>query len=151
MVQRPADLDTACTLALLQEEALKPVHRKEFCKSDTSVFSKMATIKGALPPPPPLPRLQGAPDDKTMAHAPVGSSTDAKLSALRSYRKSRGLCIRCGDKWHPGHKCAANLQLHVLQEIFDLCHENFIGDVSEEDQSPDEDGQLNMLLSAFVW
>jgi hypothetical protein len=109
MVQRPTDLDTACTLALLQEEALEPVHRKEFRKSDTSIFSKTATIKGALPPPPPLPRLQGAPDDKTMAHALAGSSTDAKLSALRSYRKSRGLYIRCGDKWHPGHKCAANL------------------------------------------
>lgn len=116
MVQRPCDLDSACTLALLQEEALEPDHRREFKKSDTSIFSKTTNIKGALPLPPALPRPHVATDEKKVAPAVAGSSTDDKLSASCSYRKARGLCIRCGDKWHPGHKC--NLQLHVLQEIF---------------------------------
>jgi hypothetical protein len=36
-----------------------------------------------------------------------------------------------------------------LQEIFDLCHEDFVGDVvSAEEQLTDEAGQRNMLLSA---
>jgi hypothetical protein len=56
MVQRPVDLDAACTLALLQEEALEPGHRHEFKKPDSSIFSKTATIKGALALPPPVPR-----------------------------------------------------------------------------------------------
>ncbi|CAD6264066.1 unnamed protein product [Miscanthus lutarioriparius] len=94
MVQCPCDLDFACTLALLQEEALEPGHRRDFKKSDTSIFSKTANIKGALPLPPPLPRAHVATDEKKGAHAVPGSSTDDKLSALRSYRKARGLCIR---------------------------------------------------------
>lgn len=56
MVQRPVDLDAARTLALLQEEALEPGHRHEFKKPDSSIFSKTATIKGALALPPPVPR-----------------------------------------------------------------------------------------------
>lgn len=76
----------------------------------------------------------------------TGASTDDKLSALRTYRKARGLCIRCADKWQPGHKC--NLQLHVLQEFFDLCHEDYQEPGTACDQSTEDDSQLNMLLSA---
>jgi hypothetical protein len=51
MVQCPGDLDYVCTLALLQEEALDPGPRREFKKSDSSIFNKSASIKGALPMP----------------------------------------------------------------------------------------------------
>ncbi|CAD6232454.1 unnamed protein product [Miscanthus lutarioriparius] len=146
MVQRPGDLDSACTLALLQEEALDPGPRREFKKSDNSIFNKSANIKGALPMPPPIPRPHVTNDEKKAQHAVTGASTDDKLSAVRTYRKARGLCIRCGDKWQPGHKC--NLQLHVLQEFFDLCHEDYQEPDTACDQSPDDEGQLNMLLSA---
>lgn len=50
--------------------------------------------------------------------------------ALRANRKARGLCVRCGDKWVPGHRCAPNLQLHVLQEVWDICHQDFSEDTS---------------------
>lgn len=56
----------------------------------------------------------------------------------------------CGEKWHQGHKCATNIQLHALQEVWELCQDAF----SEEDQidqteptTPPAD-QLFMLLSA---
>jgi hypothetical protein len=64
---------------------------------------------------------------------------------LRSYWKARGLCIQCVDKWHPGHKC--NLQLHVLKEIFDLCHEDCQETDSTCEQLTKEEGHLNLLLS----
>lgn len=96
--------------------------------------------------PPPLPRPHVAGDDKKTQHIVPGASTDDKLLALRNYRKARGLCIRCGEKWQPGHKC--NLQLHVLQEFFDLCHEDYQEPEIASNQSLDDDGQLNMLLSA---
>lgn len=98
MVQRPCDLDSACTLALLQEEALEPSHRRDFKKYDTSIFTKTTNIKGALPLPPPLPRAHVATNEKKGAYAVPSSSTDDKLSALRSYWKARGLCIQCVDK-----------------------------------------------------
>lgn len=52
LVQRPPDLDAACTLALLQEEVVKPRRRHEVCKSDGFPFIKSPVTKAALPLPP---------------------------------------------------------------------------------------------------
>lgn len=114
LIQRPLNLDTACTLALLQEEALDHGNRREFKRSDHSAFSKYPASKGALPLPLPPPRPAAAPpgddkkqlEDKKPFQRP---SVDDRLSALRANRKARGLCVRCGDKWVPGHRCAPNL------------------------------------------
>jgi hypothetical protein len=66
LVQHPQDLDTACTLALLQEEAIEPGQRREFHKTDGSPFAKPQASKGALPLPPPPARAAVRPpiDDK---------------------------------------------------------------------------------------
>ncbi|MFS9531730.1 hypothetical protein Q6247_26580, partial [Klebsiella pneumoniae] len=45
LLHRPVDLDTACTLALLQEEVAEPVKQKEFSKRDPKYWSKPA-VKG---------------------------------------------------------------------------------------------------------
>lgn len=98
LVARPQDLDTAATLALLQEEALDQGRRREFKKPDGSVFSRSATIKGALPlpSPPPRPTPPGAvPDDRRPGHKT--RAVDDKFSNLCSSRKAHGLCVRCAD------------------------------------------------------
>lgn len=68
LVARPSDLDTACTLALLQEEAVDQGHRKDFKSSGNSVFSKSANVCGKLPlpPPPPRPQQQGVAEEKRL-------------------------------------------------------------------------------------
>jgi hypothetical protein len=33
---------------------------------------------------------------------------------------AKGLCRKCGEKWHKGHTCATAVQLNVLHEIWDL-------------------------------
>ena len=53
-----------------------------------------------------------------------GRGIESKLNTLRDYRRARGLCIHCGDKWSRGHKCSETVQLHVLQEFWDICHSN---------------------------
>lgn len=149
LVQRPCDLDTACTLALLQEEAGDHGRRKEFKKPDSSIFSKSTTIKGALPLPPPPPRPPAPPpsDDKHQMLSGKSTSTDDKLLALRAYRKARGLCFRCAEKWSFGHKCPPSIQLHVLQEVFDLCQDECLESLeSAPTHQPSE--QLFMVLSA---
>lgn len=121
LVQRPQTLDAACTLALLQEEAADPGQHKDIKKNDGFPSFKPPAAKTAgLPPPPPKPgvsqpaEVRKASDDKR----PPGRPTmDERLQSLRSYRRARGLCIRCAEKWHPGHKCAPVLQLHALQEV----------------------------------
>lgn len=151
LVARPHNLDTACTLALLQEEAVDQGSRKEFKHADGSLFTRNATIKGTLPLPPPVRAQTSEPfqavrsaEDKRLPPR----SIDDKLAKLRSYRKTQGLCVRCGEKWAPGHRCAPVPQLHALQEVWALCSDAF----SDSDQVPSEDSvatdQAFMLLSS---
>lgn len=151
LVAHPRDLDSVCTLALLQEEVLNQGNHKELKRSEASPFACTATIKGVLPLPPP-PRRPPAPpeaiDDKRAAAKPT--SVDDRLSTLRSYHRARGLCIRCGDKWAPGHRCAPVPQIHALQEVWNLCVEAFqevdATDPPKEEQAALE--QVFMLLSS---
>ncbi|CAD6334022.1 unnamed protein product [Miscanthus lutarioriparius] len=117
---------------------------------------KSTTIKGALPlpPPPPRPALLPAPierragDDKKPGNQPA--RLDDKLSMLRSFRKARGLCVRCGDKWVPGHKCAATPQLHALQKVWEMCQEYFSesDSASPQDDTPSPSSEMFLMLSS---
>jgi hypothetical protein len=42
-----------------------------------------------------------------------------KFKALRAYRRAKGLCDRCAEKWSKGHKCACSVQLHAMQEMLE--------------------------------
>lgn len=37
-----------------------------------------------------------------------------------AFKKAKGLCYKCGSRWHPGHKCATNVPLHVVEELWQL-------------------------------
>lgn len=155
LVQRLADLDTACSLALLQEEAVKPTWHKEFKRSDGPSFIKPSFIRGPLPlPPPPRPAPPGAPankqhpEERRPDHRRV--SVDDKLQSLCSYHKARGLCMRCGEKWHQGHKCAPAIHLHALQEVWDLYQDLFVEGDNTEPDTPVHTEKMFMLLSAAV-
>lgn len=42
---------------------------------------------------------------------------DGKLSALKAYRRAKGLCFKCGERWSQSHRCSANVPLHVVEEM----------------------------------
>jgi hypothetical protein len=96
----------------------------------------------------PRPRT-GPPDDRHPEHRrfPVND----KLQSLRSYRRMCELCMCCEEKWHQGHNCAANIQLHALQEVWELCQDALSKDQTDQTEptTPPTD-QLFMLLSAAV-
>ena len=107
IVQRPQDLDTACSLALWQEEALEPGRRRDVRRTDGFSLSKAPASKSVSSPGRPVVSIaddKRQPDDRRIPPRPP--NVDEKLQTLRSYRKARGLCIRCGERWQPGHKCA---------------------------------------------
>jgi hypothetical protein len=56
--------------------------------------------------------------------------------------------MRCGEKWHQGHKCSPALQLHALQEVWDLCEDLFTEADTSEPDTPVAAEQTFMLLSA---
>jgi hypothetical protein len=58
--------------------------------------------------------------------APPRVDKSTPVASLRAYRRARGLCDKCAEKWHPDHKCSSTVQLNALQEVFDLFAEDSI-------------------------
>jgi hypothetical protein len=56
------------------------------------------------------------------------TNADTKVAALRVYRMTRGLCHFCAEKWGKGHKCSTTVQLHAIQELWELL-------VSDQDET----------------
>jgi hypothetical protein len=161
LIQRPKDLDSVCTLALLQEEVVEPSRRRKVRRMDGFQFIKAPAPKGPMPLPPPLvwagvplvPADTKPQDDRRPP--PRASTLEDKFQSLRSYGKVRGLCIRCGERWQPGHKCAPVMQLYMLQEVWNLCQDAFelpeCSDAEAATPATDEEtatAQLFLLLSA---
>lgn len=155
LVQRPSDLDTACVLAKLQEEVIEQSKPKEIKKPDSwsapRVFSRG-------PQPLPLPPRSDRPGSSAMAQDRRGvdaaryKPTNDKLAALRAYRRAKGLCEKCAERWSREHKCADSIQLHALQEVWDFLQTDDLvnsGDLEEpvEATSP---GELFSLSTAAV-
>jgi hypothetical protein len=124
LVQRPADLDTACVLASLQEEVGDSYKRRDNMRLESGFHPRTLT-KSLLPLPAPPPHVkQVAPqpsDDRRSAESARASSPlEAKAAALCTYRHAMGLCYKCNEKWTKDHMCSSTVQLHADQEIWEL-------------------------------
>lgn len=68
-----------------------------------------------------------------------------------AYRKAKGLCYKCGLKWHPGHKCASTVSTHMIEELWQLVHgdQSVSGTSLSQGASEDSDsGEDFVALSA---
>lgn len=65
-----------------------------------------------------------------------------RLSALKSYRRSKGLCFVYGEKWGRDHKCASSIQLHVVQELLDVLQGS-----SQSEQAVSEPPESDTLMA----
>jgi len=126
LVQRPQNLDAACVLALLKEEAGATALTKQPRSGDWYASSKFQhTPRTPLPlPPPPRTDKGPAPAPGPTVAAPAvkhSSSVDPKLQAVKAYRKALGLCYKCGAKWSKDHTCPPKVLLAVeaLWDSFD--------------------------------
>ena len=136
-MQRPNSFDEACVLALLQEELLESTRRKDGRRLDTFTTNKFAGVR------PTVTQVPLAADKNDKAATAVGAErrgrgVEDRLNTLRSYRRARGLCIHCGEKWSREHRCSDNIQLHVLQEFWDICHNDASSDDSQSAKEPTE-------------
>lgn len=43
-----------------------------------------------------------------------------KLDFLMAYRREKGLCFKCGDKWNKQHKCPPQVPLHIIEELLEV-------------------------------
>jgi hypothetical protein len=75
---------------------------------------------------------------------------DEKLKALKQYRRAKGLCDRCAEKWSPCHRCAGTVQLHAIHELWELLPDEELLDDSSDSVQVEDSGQLCMVLSEAV-
>lgn len=81
----------------------------------SSPATKTATV--LLPSPT---ATEGRRNSEGVRNTAVSASTDDKLKALRGYRRSKGLCFTCGEKWGHDHVCNPMVQLHVVEELVSM-------------------------------
>jgi hypothetical protein len=111
-VQLPQDLDTTYTIALVQEEVgngstplnSTPYQRHQYF---APAFSQPSSDEKQIVLPRPAPTQSQA----------SSSTSDDRVAALKNYRRAKGLCFTCGERWFKEHKCKATVQLHVVQEM----------------------------------
>jgi len=116
-IQQPVDLDKAVELALLFEEL------EESCEfvsapSSPSYAPPHRPYQSQQQVRPPLVKL--AETGILHKEVPKTVSMEDKWQQLRNYRKSKGLCFICGEKWARDHQCKGSIQLHVVQEMMEF-------------------------------
>ncbi|WVZ69502.1 hypothetical protein U9M48_018276 [Paspalum notatum var. saurae] len=118
--QRPSSWDTAGLLAQLQEEMSEEDKRRDFRGPEFTPVKSTSKPAYPLPPPPQLDKFRPAPVDDRRSVDTKTPSADDRWTALKNYRRARGLCQRCAEKWSRDHKCADAVQLHAVQEVLEL-------------------------------
>jgi hypothetical protein len=98
-IQQPSDLDTAYTMALIYEE-LGDGFTPWNTTPNTSSSSRRATIHKPLPqlPAPPSMWISKTVEEKKNQEAARPASDD-KWTNLKAYRRAKGHCFVCGEKW----------------------------------------------------
>jgi hypothetical protein len=94
MVHRPQNLDAASSLAFLQEEASQDQFSK---KNELGIYTKKYNSdqpKGSQGGG--TSNITRSVDDRKSPEASRAKSSDDKVAALKSFRRSKGLCFKCG-------------------------------------------------------
>ncbi|KAK3150026.1 hypothetical protein QOZ80_3AG0226640 [Eleusine coracana subsp. coracana] len=111
-LHRPKDLDIAYSLASVQENVASHTVPR-YNQVDNQSLQKPRFPM--LPAPPVRLALEGPHNDKK---SPEKKGAEDRLTALRAYRRARGLCFKYGEKWGNGHKCAATVQFMLWRNYW---------------------------------
>ncbi|CAN6225874.1 unnamed protein product [Urochloa humidicola] len=148
LVQRPKDLDTASSIAILQEEVLMGYPCKEIRKSDE--FIHKAQVRSGFHSPG---LKDSSPNNFTSSSnlerktsSPSRSKPqDDKLTALMNYRRAKGLCFKCGTKWGPNHKCPDSVPLHMVEELWQMLEEEPKFSIPSSNSQGDSDSGEDLM------
>jgi len=118
--------------------------KKRDPRSPDGGFWSRSSTKGPhpLPAPPTTDQPSKVVDDSKLSAS--GQSTVEKLWALRAYRRAKGLCDKCAEKWGRDHRCATTVQMHEMEEVWEL----FNGEDSDADMSNgDTNSDMHLCLA----
>lgn len=101
LIRRPPDLDIACSLALLQEEVAdgEAAMHASFNHAPASRWTSpsAASPSSVALPRPTIPAVIA--EDRRGTDAARAATNASKIAALRTFRRARGLCFKCGERW----------------------------------------------------
>ena len=130
IIQQPVDLDTAGSLALLQEEVMEDIPSRNYKRND-----HYSTQRGFSQQHSTTRATDNVTEVQKIGHsASSNGNFSSKLNTLKAYRRARGLCFTCGEKWGQQHKCSPQVQICVVQELLDM-----LGCESEENYSEEQE------------
>jgi hypothetical protein len=142
-------VDIACVLALMQEAAVDSTKRKEGRRFESS-FHRTTPKLAFLLPTPLIDKHQESQyvEDRRSVDTHRTSSSYDKLWAFKQYKQAKGLYDRCVERWTYGHKCTRIVQLHVIQELWDLFPNDELSANSRDSAGASEElAQLCAFLS----
>lgn len=139
LVHRPKDLDIASSLAIFQEEVLLGYLSNKMKRNDSISEFKQSGKMGF-----PSVSIENSEvvhvSDRKLGSSSKGKVQNEKLAALMAYRKAKGLCYKCGNKWGPQHKCPESVSLHVVEELWQMIsEEDAANTIVQEDPDSGED------------
>jgi hypothetical protein len=141
-IQQPPNLDTAYSLALLYEElgdSAMPIPSTGSTSGSSRRYQQVPVA--AAPPPPPAKWISRTVEEKRLQEL-ARPSVEDKWTNLKAYRRSKGLCFVCGERWSKEHQCKAAIQLHVVQEMVDYLQSL---DSSDEEEPAGETHQQTLV------
>ncbi|WVZ82001.1 hypothetical protein U9M48_029318, partial [Paspalum notatum var. saurae] len=151
ILQRPSTWDTACVLAQLQEEVAATQRRPPFRRPEPYQAPRPSSV---VPLPLPLPPKQEKWAPEAARKPPDvsrGHTAEDRWSTLRAYRRARGLCVKCAEKWSKDHRCADAVHLHAVQELLELFQlDDDTAAVTSEQEMPGDQLFLTLTLASVT-
>lgn len=146
LIQCPKDIDTAYILAQLQEDLYESAGKKREYRKLESSFPSKPYFKTASPTLSQNARHNKASssvaEDRRTTDSARATSADDKWRSPKAFRRSKGLCQFCAERWTKEHKCADNIHLNVVQELMAIFQSD-----EDEDSDTGEAPQIYMTLS----
>lgn len=143
-IQQPDTLDAAYTMALLYEELGEGSSIVNVPSHQGSAGRRGHPLP--LPPPPPPSRWVSKTVEEKRTTDNKKLTSDDKWQNLKAYRRAKGLCFTCGERWGKEHQCKGNIQLHIVQEMIE-CMQDVETDEEEGEHQEGNPKALVMMLS----
>lgn len=149
LLHRPKDLDIAYSLASLQENS-HGAPRSYSDREDWQGSSLSVSQLPALPAPPLRLALEAPPSDRKPPdpNRTPDRRSDDLFTALQAYRRGRGLCFKCGEKWAHGHKCRPTVQLQIVKELLEMLQHHDVASPGSPNDESDEDSLVVLSQEA---
>jgi hypothetical protein len=152
LVHHPSNLDTASSIALLQEETIRDAPRRDLKKNETGNSFRYSRrnmgnsyMSAQSPSTKNYEAVAGL--SKKGNDSRKVSPLEDKVATRMNYRRAKGLCYKCGMKWNPTHKCSTSVPLHVVEELWQMITGNDMCTAGSSEQvDGDESGEDLMAI-----